>query len=151
MSFRLSNKEAWAMIARAHTGIFTTLRRDGRPVSLPVWHIADGGSIYLRTPAVSKKLIRIRNDPRANFLVEQGKAWTELAAVTVPVLASIVDDQQEATRVTAEFEAKYRDYELPDEQLPAPVRATYADMTVIRLTPDGRFLSWNNAALADSG
>ena len=40
MGVRLSEEEAWAELATAHTGILTTLRRDGRPVSLPVWLVA---------------------------------------------------------------------------------------------------------------
>ena len=39
MSVRLSDEEAWAELAAAHTGIFTTLRRDGRPVTLPTWFV----------------------------------------------------------------------------------------------------------------
>jgi hypothetical protein len=40
MSIRLSEAEAWAELERAHTGIFTTLQRNGWPISLPMWFVA---------------------------------------------------------------------------------------------------------------
>ena len=42
MSIRLSEEEAWAELDRAHTGIFTTLQRDGWPISLPMWFVSFG-------------------------------------------------------------------------------------------------------------
>ena len=47
MGVRLSEEEAWAELGAAHTGILTTLRRDGRPVSLPVWFATVGRRIYV--------------------------------------------------------------------------------------------------------
>lgn len=36
---RMGEDEAWAMLERSLVGIFTTLRRDGRPVALPIWYV----------------------------------------------------------------------------------------------------------------
>ena len=33
MSVRLGREEAWSVLADAHTGIFTSLRRDGTPIT----------------------------------------------------------------------------------------------------------------------
>ena len=33
----MTSDEAWARIESAHTGIITSLRRDGTPVALPMW------------------------------------------------------------------------------------------------------------------
>ena len=81
MGVRLSEDEAWAELEHAHTGILTTLRQDGRPVSLPVWFVARDRRIYVRTPAKTRKVEHVRNDPRATFLVERGEKWVELCAV----------------------------------------------------------------------
>jgi hypothetical protein len=51
---RLSVDEAWDTIDRAHTGILTTLRRDGVPVSLPVWFVVLDRRIYVSGPANTK-------------------------------------------------------------------------------------------------
>ena len=36
-SFRLSDEEIWEFVTNAHTGIMTTLRRDGVPIAMPLW------------------------------------------------------------------------------------------------------------------
>ena len=78
---RLNADEAWEEIASAQTGILTTLRRDGMPIALPVWFVAEDRTIAMRTPAGTKKIARVRHDPRASFLVESGERWVELRAV----------------------------------------------------------------------
>lgn len=145
--FRLTEDEAWAAVTAAHTSLYTTLRRDGRPITLPVWHVVIDRAIYVRTPARAKKLLRIANDPRGFLLVETGRAWAELAAVTVPVVATIVDDEQLAARARAAVDEKYAAFAAPFDRLPDAVKETYADMRVVRLDPDGRLSSWNNRAL----
>ena len=77
----MSRQEAWDWLTAAHTGIFTSLRSDGVPISVPVWFVADEGKIYLFAPAGTKKIVRVRNDPRVAFLVESGERWAELKAV----------------------------------------------------------------------
>lgn len=42
----------------------TTYRRNGQPVSTPVWIGRDGGALVVTTPAESGKVKRLRNDPR---------------------------------------------------------------------------------------
>ncbi|MGH9137555.1 MAG: pyridoxamine 5'-phosphate oxidase family protein [Acidimicrobiales bacterium] len=39
MGVRLTDDEAWAFLENGHIGILTSLRRDGWPVSLPVWFV----------------------------------------------------------------------------------------------------------------
>ena len=63
MGVRLTDDEAWAELAAAHTGILTTLRRDGRPVPLPVWFTVLDRRIYVRTPAGTRKVQHVRHDP----------------------------------------------------------------------------------------
>jgi hypothetical protein len=67
--FRLTKDEAWDLLARAHTGIFTSLRRDGQPIALPAWFVAHERSVYIRTPTGTKQATRIRHDDRAHFLL----------------------------------------------------------------------------------
>ncbi len=47
---RLTTEEAWDVVAGSHTGILTTLRRDGMPIALPVWFVVDDHTIALMTP-----------------------------------------------------------------------------------------------------
>lgn len=147
MGFRLSHDELWTMVAEAHTGVVTTLRRDGRPITLPIWHVVLDEAVYLRTPRRSKKVQRIAHDARGTFLVESGEQWAELRAVMLPVTASLVDDADEAARAGAAIDEKYADFVLRPDDLPAGAAAAYGDMVVIRLDPDGDPVTWDNAAL----
>jgi hypothetical protein len=145
--FRLTQDEAWDAIARAHTSMYTTLRRDGRPITLPVWHAVIDRAIFVGTPTATKKLARVGNDPRGYLLVETGKAWIELSAVTAAVTATIVEDAELALRAAAAIDEKYRAFQAPMDRLPAAVRERYAERTMLRLVPDGPLRSWNNRAL----
>ncbi|MEO6197274.1 MAG: pyridoxamine 5'-phosphate oxidase family protein [Dehalococcoidia bacterium] len=49
-------------------GILTTLRHDGRPVSLPVWFDWDGQKVSIFAHHESAKIRRLRRDPRASLL-----------------------------------------------------------------------------------
>ena len=147
MGIRLSEDEAWAELEQAHTGIHTTLKRDGWPVSLPTWFVVLDRRIYLRTPTRTKKVARLRRDPRGSFLVEQGERWTELRAVMVPVVASEVEPGEEHDRVAAAMSEKYRAYRAPLEQAPEATKRAYSGTTLLRLEPAGPPLTWDNARI----
>ena len=78
MSERLTDGEAWDVLETSHTGILTSLRRDGVPVSLPVWFVVDDRAVLVAGPAASHKFTHLRRDARVAFLVESGEAWKEL-------------------------------------------------------------------------
>lgn len=147
MGVRLSDDEAWEFLASAHTAVYTTLRRDGWPVSLPLWFVTEDRRIYVGTPAKSKKVARIRNDDRGCLLVERGEAWLDLAAVELPVRATIVDDDVEAEHVAALLAEKYAAYRPASTRLPDATRSHYSGQAVIRLEPAGPLLTWDNRRL----
>ena len=149
MSVRLTDDEAWEMIAGSHTGIITTLRKDGWPVSLPMWFAVVDRCIYMRTMASLKKVARIRRDPRVSFLVESGEAWKDLAAVVVTARATILEaGEEEAQRAQAALNVKYRGFGLPASRVPDATKRHYSGQNVvIRLDPVGPFITWNNAKI----
>src|SRR5437588_12749206 len=89
-TIRLARDEAWEVVAAAHTGIFTSLRGDGTPISLPVWFVVEDRIIWLSTPATAKKVIRVRNNSRTSFLIESGERWAKLKALHLTCGATIV-------------------------------------------------------------
>lgn len=153
MGVRLTQDEAWEMLTRSHTGIITTLRRDGWPVSLPMWFAVVDRKIYMRTLAASKKALRIKRDQRACFIVESGEYWKDLAAVVVPARASLIDPEgEEARHAMAAINAKYRGFGLPQKQVPEATKKHYgASNVVIRLDPAGDMITWNNAKIRLKG
>lgn len=150
VSVRLPADEAWQVIEEAHTGIFTTLRRDGVPVSLPVWFVAFDRAVYLRTPATSKKVARARHDARAGFLVESGLRWAELQAVHLTGRVDVLDaDDEVIPRIQAAMGEKYASFSTPRQKMPEATRGHYerAPDAFLRLTPDERIVSWDNKRL----
>lgn len=148
MSVRLNEEEIWRELETAHTGILTTLRKDGMPITLPVWFLAKDRKIYVYGPAKTKKFNRIRNDPRCSFLVESGKRWAELRAVQVNGVARIIEDEATRTAIQAAIDAKYAAFKTASAAMPAATAAHYASgNTLIEITPDARKLSWDNARL----
>ncbi len=146
---RLSADEAWAFIESSHTGIVTTLRRDGVPIALPVWFAVLDRCIYMSTPAGSKKVARVRNDSRASFLVEGGEMWAELTAVHLTGTAEIIEPSDElATRFAAAINVKYDAFRAKAAAVPDATKKHYAQSSAfVRFTPDERIVSWDNARL----
>jgi PPOX class probable F420-dependent enzyme len=148
LGVRLTDEEAWAELARAHTGILTTLRRDGRPVPLPVWFVVGDRLVYVRTPARTHKVEHVRRDRRVSFLVERGERWAELCAVMLHADATFVSDGDERDAVEAALGEKYAAFRTEDVKLPDATRAHYAvESAVLRLTPVGHLVTWDNSKL----
>jgi nitroimidazol reductase NimA-like FMN-containing flavoprotein (pyridoxamine 5'-phosphate oxidase superfamily) len=144
---RLDDEEVWALLDERRVGVFTSLRRDGTPISLPVWYAPIRRRVYLHTPPQSKKLARVRNDPRVAFLCETGQRWVDLRAVHLTGTASIVADPSIIQDVSDAFDARYDALRPPSRELPGSARAQYRDFQVIEIEPDARVLSWDNARL----
>ncbi|MBV8862544.1 MAG: pyridoxamine 5'-phosphate oxidase family protein [Mycobacterium sp.] len=148
MGIRLTPDEAWEVVGAAHTGILTTLRRDGVPIALPVWFVVDDRTVAVMTPAGTKKIARIRHDRRASFLVESGKRWVDLRAVHLTGRVEIVEDATAISRIEAAVNEKYAAFRPPVAGLPAATQAYYASQVFLRFVPEGRVLSWDNARIA---
>jgi len=148
MGVRMTDEEAWTFLERGHTAILTTLRRDGWPVSLPLWYVVTGEVIHVATPTRSKKITRITNDDRACLLVESGDEWASLAAVELPVRALVLPPDAEAELALAAFDHKYAPFRPARAAMPESAVSRYASQTVIRLEPAGPFLTWDNAKLS---
>ena len=145
-SIRMTGEEAWAFLTDAHTGILTTLRRDGYPIALPVWFAVVDRTIYVSTRG--KKVLRARQDPRCSFLVESGLRWAELQAVHITADARVLDDVDDALgeRIRAEMGRKYDAFRTASSAMPSETKQHYASAAgaMIELVPHGKILSWDN-------
>jgi nitroimidazol reductase NimA-like FMN-containing flavoprotein (pyridoxamine 5'-phosphate oxidase superfamily) len=147
MSIRLSDDEAWAVLEGSHTGILTTLRADGSPITLPMWFVVRDRTVCFMTFVRTKKIARIANDPRASFLVESGERWAELRAVHLSGRIEPIDDEATAAEVDAALDAKYAAFRTARTELPESARRAYAAKRFFRLVPEPRILTWDNARL----
>jgi nitroimidazol reductase NimA-like FMN-containing flavoprotein (pyridoxamine 5'-phosphate oxidase superfamily) len=146
-NIRLTEDEAWTMLEEQRVGILTSIRRDGTPISLPLWYVPMDRRIYLRGPVASKKIARVRNNPRVAFLCETGKRWVDLRAVHMTGEARCVDDETLIAIVAREFDRRYADLRPPRRGLPNSAISHYRNFAVIEIVPDSRFLSWDNHRL----
>ena len=145
MGVSLNAQEQIAHLEGAHTGIITTLRRDGWPVSLPVWFAVLNGRVYLSSPSGAAKLKRVRHDPRCSFLAESGKAWVDLIAVEFRAHAVVLPPGAESAAAEEALWRKYDAFRPPTELLPDVMRQHYGDQVIIRLDQEGDAISWSNA------
>lgn len=147
MGVRLGEDEAWEVLAAAHTGILTTMRASGFPVTLPVWFVVEGRDVLVAGPAATHKFRRVRQDDRVAFLVESGERWTELRAVQVNGRA-VVEEAPDWERVDAAFDAKYAGFRTPRADMPEAARRRYdSERALLRITPVGTPVSWDNSLL----
>jgi nitroimidazol reductase NimA-like FMN-containing flavoprotein (pyridoxamine 5'-phosphate oxidase superfamily) len=149
VSIRLSREEAWAELANAHTGIFTSLRADGTPITLPVWFVVLDERVYFAAPARTKKIARVRRNPRCSFLVESGTYWRELKAVLLTGEAHEVTDGDAQRRVRAALDAKYDAYRSKRSTMPEETRTVYEapGAVTFEIVPDDRVLTWDNSRI----
>jgi PPOX class probable F420-dependent enzyme len=148
MGIRLSRQEAWAELGAAHTGILTTLKADGTPISLPVWFVALDERIYVATPEPTKKVARIKRNGRVSFLIESGERWAELLGVHLTGEARIVTDPDLQARARKAMDDKYQAFRTQAAAMPEATRRHYdVAMAVIEVTPDDRILTWDNSRL----
>jgi hypothetical protein len=144
----MSPEECWAMLEASINGTLVTLRKDGRPVALPVWYVVLDQKIYVSTRG--KKLTRLRNDKRCAFLVEAGERWAELRAVHLECDGRIIEPTAElAERIATAMGEKYAAYRTGREAMPAATRDHYARAVggLVELDPVGKLLNWDNRKL----
>ena len=82
-----------------------TFRRSGAAVPTPLWFVEEGGVLYVRTPARSGKVKRLRNNPRVRVVPSDGRgnpkgAW-------IDGRARVVVDDAEAERANRLVHRKY--------------------------------------------
>jgi nitroimidazol reductase NimA-like FMN-containing flavoprotein (pyridoxamine 5'-phosphate oxidase superfamily) len=145
MSIELTPEERWDFLARAHTGVLTTLDAAGYPVSLPTWHVVRDEHVYVRTRDTAAKTRHIARDDRVCFLVEKGERWVDLSAVALVGQARAVTDPELVAVVRRALAEKYGAYREARVALPDATRRHYATPEVIfEINGDHRVLSWDN-------
>jgi hypothetical protein len=144
----MTDQEIWAFLTEGHTGILTTLRRDGYPIALPIWYAVVDGRIFVVTRG--KKMARVAKDSRCSFLVETGERWAELRAVHLVCEGRIIEpDDALGAAIRAEMNRKYAAARTAAKAMSDETREHYASSgsAVIELVPLERILNWDNRKL----
>ena len=86
---------------------FTTYKKDGTPVSLPVWVVPFEGGYAFTTDHDAFKVKRVRRDPRASLAVCTFKGQVASGAA-VHVGTAVILDGPDSQRVATLVRKKYR-------------------------------------------
>ena len=104
-----------------------TVRKSGVAVPTPVWYVKDGDTLYVRTPASSGKVKRIRNNSRVRVAVcDRGG---KLSGAWVAGAASLTN-AGEADRINALLNSKYGAFKKVMDFLASLRKVQYAVIAV---------------------
>jgi uncharacterized protein len=81
-----------------------TFRRNGQGIRTPLWFVQSDGLLYVRTPEISGKVKRIRNNPRVRVVPSNARGTPR--GTWVDATARIVSDD-EAERINELLKKKY--------------------------------------------
>jgi PPOX class probable F420-dependent enzyme len=87
---RMSEPEAWDLIAGLRKLQVATVGPDGAPHLVTMFHVVLDGRLRFWTYAKSQKIRNLERDPRLTCLVEAGDEYAELRGVQITGRAQIV-------------------------------------------------------------
>ena len=99
--------QAWATVGRASYVSFTTYRKDGTPVSTPVWIAPEGEDLYFFSDTGAFKVKRIRNNPAVTLQPCDVRGNVKDGAPLVSGTAEVLE-HSETPRVRRIVNRKYR-------------------------------------------
>ncbi|MCZ4500920.1 MAG: class F420-dependent enzyme [Marmoricola sp.] len=99
--------QAWAEVGRASYVSFTSYRKNGTPVSTPVWIAPDGDDLYFFSDADAFKVKRVRNNPAVTLQPCDVRGRVKHGAPLVSGTAEVLD-HAETSRVRGIVNRKYR-------------------------------------------
>ncbi|MEM9562644.1 MAG: TIGR03618 family F420-dependent PPOX class oxidoreductase [Actinomycetota bacterium] len=67
---RMSPEDTEAFLAQPHVGVVASLRQDGRPYTVPVWHLWDGTHVWISGTESRVWCRQLMRDPRISLCVE---------------------------------------------------------------------------------
>jgi PPOX class probable F420-dependent enzyme len=85
----------------------TTFRKDGTPVSTPVWFALDGRRVVVQTPAGTGKLKRLRRDARVLVAPCDLRGRVRAGAPQFAGTAEIITDDAETARLQGLLRRRY--------------------------------------------
>ena len=99
--------QAWAEVGRASYVSFTNYRKNGTPVSTPVWIAPEGDDLYFFSDTGAFKVKRIRNNPAVTLQPCDVRGRVKDGAPLVTGLAEVLD-HADTPRVRRIVNRKYR-------------------------------------------
>lgn len=102
-----TDAQAWAEVGRSSYVSFTSYRKNGTPVSTPVWIAPDGEDLYFFSDTGAFKVTRVRNNPAVTLQPCDVRGRVKDGAPVVAGTAEVLD-HSETPRVRQIVNRKYR-------------------------------------------
>ena len=99
--------QAWTEVGRASYVSFTSYRKDGTPVSTPVWIAPEGEDLYFFSDTGAFKVKRIRNNPAVTLQPCDVRGRVKDGAPLVTGVAEVLEFS-DSPRVRRIVNRKYR-------------------------------------------
>lgn len=99
--------QAWDEVGRASYVSFTSYRKDGTPVSTPVWIAPDGEELYFFSDTDAFKVARVRNNPAVSLQPCDVRGRVRDGSPVVTGLAEVLE-HSDSPRVRRIVNRKYR-------------------------------------------
>jgi PPOX class probable F420-dependent enzyme len=87
--------------------ILATLQRDGAPLAMPMWFLADSECLYMVSIADTQKVRNLRRDRRVCVVAESGTRSTEIRGVTLQGRVEFLEHADAYQPVVARLLQKY--------------------------------------------
>jgi PPOX class probable F420-dependent enzyme len=116
------------LLKREQLCYITTYDASGKPGTVEIWFVYDGGKVYISTGASSLKVKKLRATPRARVAIGRWKG----PAVEGPVRFA---DEATIKRVVPLLSTKYRDYWGPVDAFVRSHLGTRPSRVLLELTP----------------
>lgn len=102
-----ADDQAWMDVGRASYVSFTSYRKNGIPVSTPVWIAPDGDDLYFFSDTGAFKVARIRNNPAVTLQPCDVRGRVKTGAPLVTGVAEVLE-HADSPRVRRIVNRKYR-------------------------------------------
>lgn len=83
MPARLADAAIQHFLHGKDIALLATLQRDGAPLAMPMWFVADTDSLYMVSVADTQKVRNLRRDGRVCVVLESGTRGTEIRGVSI--------------------------------------------------------------------
>lgn len=103
----LADDDAWAEVGRSTYVSFTSYRKNGTPVSTPVWIAPEGADLYFFSDTGAYKVTRVRNNPAVTLQPCDVRGRVKDGTPVVAGVAEVLD-HAESPRVRRIVNRKYR-------------------------------------------
>ncbi len=87
--------------------ILTTLQKNGAPLAMPMWFLADPTCLYMISVANTQKVRNLRRDPRVCVVAESGTRGVEIRGVTIQGHVEFLEQPEEYQPVVTRQLQKY--------------------------------------------